>query len=238
MKCKHIEKIAILYLYDDLSPEKKLELEKHLKFCQSCAKQVEERRMLLKTISLGEKRASDPRWDHYWRQINLQMDRVDTKSWTARPSLKWSFTLAGFAFFLILGFLLGRLIFTDSQMQLREFAVNGKYPSQSVLVHYFEDMKPLILDLCNASLTNGDRQDLIEKEVIESMLIQTRLLQHRFSQRDPYVAGLLTDIEMILTEVSNRVPGDRNMARSVRELIKERGIPIKIDLFEQRVRKI
>ncbi len=70
------------------------------------------------------------------------------------------------------------------------------------------------------------------------MLIQTRLLQRRFLHQDPYVEALLTDIEMILTEVSNRVPGDRDTVKSIQDLINDRDVSIKIDLMQQRNRKI
>ena len=70
------------------------------------------------------------------------------------------------------------------------------------------------------------------------MLIQTRLLQRRFLNQDPYVEALLTDIEMILTEVSNRVPGDRDTVKLVRDFINDMDVSIKIDLLQQRARKI
>jgi hypothetical protein len=46
------------------------------------------------------------------------------------------------------------------------------------------------------------------------------------------------DIELILMEVDNTVPGDRVMMKSVQEMIHNKDIPIKIDLFQQKVRKI
>jgi hypothetical protein len=71
------------------------------------------------------------------------------------------------------------------------------------------------------------------------MLAQTRLLRSRLSnQNDPYLNSLLVDIELILMEVDNTVPGDRVMMKSVQEMIHNKDIPIKIDLFQQKVRKI
>jgi hypothetical protein len=238
MKCKNVEREAILYIYDDLSQSGKNELETHLESCQGCRRLVEQKRELLKVVSLGEKRESDPSWDQYWGKIIQRVNQTGSRPWFGVPSLKWGFTIAGFAFFLILGILVGRLVLTDSKIQIKNSLQEGDYRRQSVLVQYLEDMKPVMLDLSNTAVAAGNRHEVVEKEVIESMLIQTRLLQHRFSQQDPYVGSLLTDIEMILTEVSNRIPGDRDMDSSVRDLIKDRGVQIKIDLFHQRVSKI
>lgn len=238
MKCKGVEKKLILYLYDEVSQAEKSQIKKHIESCRECGLLIEENRQLLQVISEGDKRESPPQWDRYWGHIIQRVNRDESKPWLARPSLRWGFTFAGFAFFLILGFLIARLFLMDSQKELNGAASNGQYFRQSVLNHYFEDMKPLMLDLSNASLSVKDQQEVIEKEVIESMLMQTRLLQRRFSRQDPYVEALLTDIEMILTEVSNRVPGDRDTVQSVQNLIKDKEVQIKIDLFQQQDRKI
>jgi len=238
MKCKDVEKKLILYLYDEVSQAEKRQIKKHIESCRECGRMVEENRQLLQVLSRGEKKAAVPQWDRYWGHIIQRVNRNESKPWLARPSLRWGFTFAGFAFFLILGFLIGRIFLMDTQKQLNEMALNGQYFRKSVLTHYFEDMKPLMLDLSNASLSLKDQQEVIEKEVIESMLIQTRLLQRRFLNQDPYVEALLTDIEMILTEVSNRVPGDRDTVKSIQDLINDRDVSIKIDLMQQRDRKI
>lgn len=238
MKCKGVEKKLILYLYDEISQAEKRQIKKHIESCRECDLLIEENRQLLQVLSRGEKKEAAPQWDRYWGHIIQRVNRDESKPWLARPSMRWGFTFAGFAFFLILGFLIGRIFLMDSQKELNGAASNGQYLRQSVLNHYFEDMKPLMLDLSNASLSINDHQEVVEKEVIESMLIQTRLLQRRFLHQDPYVEALLTDIEMILTEVSNRVPGDRDTVKSVRDLINDRDVSIKIDLMQQRDRKI
>ncbi len=238
MKCKDVEKKLILYLYDEVSQAEKRQIKKHIESCRECGRVIEETRQLLQVLSRGKKKEAVPQWDRYWRHIIQRVNRCESKPWMARPSLRWGFTFAGFAFFLILGFLVGRIFLMDTQKQLNGIALNGQYSRQSVLTHYFEDMKPVMLDLSNASLSLKDQQEVVEKEVIESMLIQTRLLQRRFLNQDPYVEALLVDIEMILTEVSNRVPGDRDIVKSVRDFINDRDVSIKIDLLQQRARKI
>jgi bacterioferritin-associated ferredoxin len=238
MKCKGVEKKIVLYLYDEVSPAEKRQIKKHIGSCRDCGRLIEENRQLLQVLSRGEKKEATPQWDRYWGHVIQRVNRAESKPWLARPSLRWGFTLAGFAFFLILGFLIGRIFLMDTQKRLNGMALNGQYSRQSVLIRYFEDMKPVMLDLSNTSFSDNDQKEMIDEEVIESMLIQTRLLQRRFLHQDPYVEALLTDIEMILTEVSNRVPGDRDTVKSVRDFINDRDVSIKIDLLHQRARKI
>jgi hypothetical protein len=238
MTCKKVGKRAILYLYNDLARAERREFDEHLDSCENCRRMVEQKKALLQAISMGEKKESDPRWDQYWEKISQRVNQTGSRPWFGVPSLKWGFALAGFAFFLILGILVGRLVLTDSRILIESRLQEGDYRRQSVLAQYFEDMKPVMLDLSNSVLVSGDRHEVVEREVIETMLIQTRLLSHRFSGQDPHVEALLSDIEIILIEISNRVPGDRKTTRSIRNFIKDREIPIKIDLFQQRVQKL
>jgi tetratricopeptide (TPR) repeat protein len=55
MDCKKVEKLLIEYLYQELSPEKTLEVEKHLEVCDACAKTLHNWR----GIHRGFQRAGD-----------------------------------------------------------------------------------------------------------------------------------------------------------------------------------
>lgn len=237
MKCKDIEKRSVLYLYGDLSEEDKKGMDEHLGSCRSCRLFLEQKKRLLKMISLGKTEETEPRWDDYWRQIARRVDRADSKPrWL--PALKWGYAVVGFAFFLIVGVMIGRLVLTDTGIQRNSLIHESDYGNGNVLVQYFEDMKPLMIDLSNTLVPSGDREVMADKEVIDTLLMQTRLLQYRFSGRDPQVEALLSDIELILIEISNRVPSDRDTAKSIRDFVEEREIPIKIDLFQKRMGKI
>jgi hypothetical protein len=238
MKCKDIEKKSLLYLYGDISDEEKRMMDDHFNSCSNCRLFVEQKKRLLEMISMGKREETQPRWDDYWRQITRRVDRADSRRRRFLPAMKWGYTVAGFALFLIIGVLIGRLVLVDPGNLGRSVVQENDHGYQNVLFQYFEDMKPLMLDLSNSLVFPKNRQEVAEQEIIDTLLIQTRLLQHRMSGRDPQVEALLSDIELILIEISNRVPEDRETAKSIRDFVEERDIPIKIDLFQQRMGKI
>src|SRR5262245_41790891 len=56
MDCNKAEKLLVEYLYQELSPEKTLEMEKHLEVCDACSKTLENWR----AIHRGYQRSEEP----------------------------------------------------------------------------------------------------------------------------------------------------------------------------------
>jgi hypothetical protein len=240
MTCKNAQNQIILFLYDELEEREKKRLMRHIESCASCQESFEEISRFFESLGGGKETEWAGRRDDCWRHIIERVGNEKPKNRFSLPALKWRFAFGGFALFLILGIFIGRFLFFDSGFPVKEISTNGGTQDRAVLNQYLEDMKPLMLDLSNTSISGYQNGKIPgEKEIIRSMLAQTRLLRSRLSnQNDPYLNSLLVDIELILMEVDNTVPGDRVMMKSVQEMIHNKDIPIKIDLFQQKVRKI
>lgn len=240
MKCKETKDKILLYMYDELEESEKREFQNHLDACPHCQAEYNENRSLFKTLEGEEKKELSPRWGYYWGNILSRIRPEKAGKRFARPSLKWGVTFAGFVLCLVVGFFMGRIFLKSPQMKMTNGVSNGENYHRVALGNYLEDMKPLMVDLANTDLserqTNGGP---VEKEMIKSMLIQTRMLRRRLSDRDdPYLKTLLMDMELILMEIDNTVPGDRSSIKLIQDLIKNKGIPIKIELLKHKTRKI
>jgi len=237
MRCSDIKDKIILFMYDELEESEKTEIQDHLESCPVCQGNYKENLSLFNTLENEGKKEISPRWGYYWGNI---LNRVKPKKRVAWPTLKWGITFAGFVLCLILGFFIGRIFLESPQMKESNGAKYDENSYQMVLYNYLEDMKPVMVDLANTNLsekqTNGGP---VEKEMIKSMLIQTRLLRRRLSERDdPYLKTLLMDMELILMEIDNTLPGDRSSIKLVQDLIKNKGIPIKIELLKHKTKNI
>jgi len=78
----------------------------------------------------------------------------------------------------------------------------------------------------------------VDKEIIRNILEDTRLLKRHISpEKEPYLAALLEELELILTEIKNVTPGKRDSMESLQEMIREKNMPLKIDLFKNKVKR-
>jgi hypothetical protein len=102
MNCKRSEEYLVEYLYQELSPKKTLEIEKHLRSCSHCTKTLESWR----AIHLGYQRsAEDPQVAPYFKQKILaaaeeELQRVP--SWKDRLLVGLKIATVPIAIFLIL----------------------------------------------------------------------------------------------------------------------------------------
>jgi hypothetical protein len=234
MDCKDLNDKIILYLYDELSESEKKELNVHVKSCPSCLRVVQEHKQLFQLLSQGELSPTSPRWGIYWGNILEGVTASKSAPWFSLPAFKWAITFAGFVFFMVMGFFIGRGFLIDTRTEGDARFLKGHPSFQMVLGNYLEDLKPLMLDLTNASFSDqADEPIFIEDGIIKSMLIRTRLLRKRYSDRnDSHLEDFLQDIEWILMEIDNRAPGDRKEMNSIQKRIEDKEIPFKLHLFK------
>ena len=234
MKCKEIKNRILLHLMDELTEVQSNDLIKHVQSCHSCRRFFEQNKKLFSFLSQGELKESSRRWETLWGNIHERVNRTRRRSWFPQPAFKWSMTFAGFLVCLILGFFIGRTVIVDTDANGKAVKMDDRDSVRMVMQNYLEDLKPLMLDLSNASLAEKEeKMDWIEEERIKSMLLRTRLLRKRYSDgNDPLLEGLLDDIELILMETDNRVPGDRQSIKSIREMIDQKDISFKVNLID------
>jgi hypothetical protein len=225
---------------DELNEVECENLKKHFQFCPSCQRFYEQNRKMLRFMSRGELGDPSPRLDTLWGNIRDGVPETRRRFWFPQPALKWGLTFGGFLACLMLGFFLGRILMVGTKDKGKWDQNSDQYSVQMVMQNYLEDLKPLVLDLSNATIPGkGEKPDWIETGRIKSMLFRTRLLRKRyFDQKDPQLEGLLDDIELILMEIVNRSPGDHQTIRSVREMMEENDISIKLNLLKYKIKSI
>ena len=236
MKCKHYENNIILLLYNELPENDSKKLNKHLENCEHCRTFLEENKEMFSDLSESVPDEFDPAWDEYWSDISRNVKRSEKKQWFFFPIPTGAAAFAMSVLILIGGIFIGRFFMpssdnTSPQMKNR---ANLLYVN-----NYFEDVKPVMLDYANYTIpaSNGNGGP-VDKEIVKGMLDKTRLLKrHVSTEKNPYLATLLEELELILTEIKNTTPGEKDSMKTLQGMIKERNIPLKIDLFKNKVKR-
>jgi len=236
MKCKHYENNIILLLYNELPENDKNKLNNHMENCEHCRAFLEENKEMFSNISEAVPDEFDPAWDDYWSVISRNVKRSEKKQWSFFPIPSGAAVFAMSVLILVGGIFIGRFFMPSS------VTTSPQMKNKSNLLYvnnYFEDVKPVMLDYANYTIpeSNGNGGP-VEKEIIKGMLNKTRLLKrHISSEKDPYLATLLEELELILTEIKNTRPGEKDSMKTLQGMIKERNIPLKIDLFKNKVKR-
>lgn len=237
MKCKQYEDNIILLLYNELSVKNEKILNDHLKKCENCRKFMAENRIIFSEISEADIDEFEPEWDEYWSSINRGIRQSARKSWSLFPLPSKALTFAMSILILIAGITIGKFFFPSGP---GETPIMKKKNSNLLYIkNYFEDVKPIILDYANYTIpTNNGNGGPVDKKIIRTMLDDTRLLKRHISpDKHPYLATLFEELELILTEIKNVSPGEKDSIRSLQEMIREKDIPLKIDLFKKKVKR-
>jgi len=237
MRCKHFENKIIMFLYNELSEKEEKILNNHLTACEHCRKFLEENKKMFSDISDTVPEEFDPVWDKYWTKINSEVYNTRKEKPFLFPFNSKTLSFAMSIVILVAGILIGRLFFPTPQ---GESPIMKKKNSNLLYIkNYFEDVKPVILDYANYTIPmNNGNGDPVDKKIIRTMLDEARLLKRHISpDKDPYLATLLEELELILTEIKNVSPGEKDSMRSLQEMIRNKDIPLKIDLFKNKVKR-
>ncbi|MEN8223088.1 MAG: zf-HC2 domain-containing protein [Acidobacteriota bacterium] len=236
MKCRHYEDNIILLLYNELPEKDKKKLTIHLEGCAHCRSFLEENKKMFSDISEAVPDEFDPAWDEYWSDISRNVKRSEKKQWSFIPFPAGAAAFALSVLILVGGIFIGRFFnsSSDNISPLKKRNTNLLYVN-----NYFEDVKPVMLDYANYTIpaSNGNGGP-VDKDIIKGMLDKTRLLKrHVSTENEPYLATLLEELELILIEIKNTIPGEKGSLETLQGMIKERNIPLKIDLFKNKVKR-
>ncbi len=239
MKCKHYENNIILLLYNELAENDKKILNKHLGNCEHCRAFLDENTEMFSTISESVPDEFDPAWDEYWSDISRNVKRTEKKQWSFFPIPSGAAAFAISLIILVAGIGIGKYFSGSPQSITESLHQKKKNPNLMYVNNYFEDVKPVMLDYANYTIqTSNGNGGPVDKEIIRGMLQKTRLLKrHVSTEKDPYLATLLEELELILTEIKNTTPGEKDSMKSLQGMIKEMNIPLKIDLFKNKAKR-
>lgn len=225
-----------MFLYNELSEKEEKILNNHLTTCDHCREFLEENKKMFSEISDSVPAEFDPAWDKYWTEINSEISNTRKEKFSLFPFNSKTLSFAMSIIILVAGILIGRFFMSSPQGAT---PIMKKSRNLLYVKDYFEDVKPVILDYANYTIPmdNGNGGP-VDKKVIRTMLDDTRLLKRHISpEKNPYLTTLLEELELILTEIKNATPGEKDSMRSLQELIREKDIPLKIDLFKNKVKR-
>jgi hypothetical protein len=240
MTCKDIQTLILIDQYQELSADGRERLRSHLEQCQECQNYADENRLLFDLLEKDEAEEIRPRWDECWQRIEEQVAIEDNKKKVWLPLPQWGMALAASLVLLVIGFFLGRTVWPPLQPDRSMVTQVTPQGENSMVRSYLEDLKPIMVDLANYQApASGRNGGPVEKEIVNNMLMQTRLLKKYFkSQNNANINMLLEEMEMILMDLNNIEPGDSRSIKSIQGIIREKGIPLKIKLFEQKTNEV
>lgn len=232
MKC--LKKNVILeYIDDEISEKETRMVEAHLSTCQKCREELES---MKKDIDLVFENLAllDP--TDVPADILIPPLKVEKKARTKRffiPAFRWwdwRVALAGSMLIFILGIFVGKY-FISVPAQKTLVKLESPEHLRFILQEHFEDIKPVLIEYANFSISKEGNMDiLLDKEVVSRLMEQNHLLKKRIPQnKNEYLRQLLDELEVILREISSLTKEDPASLSVIKKLIREKEILFKLE---------
>jgi hypothetical protein len=232
MKCKKYEEKIILYLYGELSDKEKADLQSHIQECAACARDLEYTKKVFKALDDSKGEAPQANWEKSWKEISstTQVQPREKKSFLLTQ--RWVYAGAALLVVFVLGALLGRfLFFPVKESPFRAGAAPAAM--NPALIEYMDELKPILIEYANyTSLEGTEEAMLIDKDTLRSLLVQNLLLKDIIAKSNPSLLPFLDDLDLVLKELSNMKRGDKQTPSMIKELIQEREILFKMEIFQ------
>ncbi len=252
-KCK-FEKYLVDYLNEDLPLSIQSEIEHHLKGCEFCFRQLKE----MKTIHfiLIDRKRPEPAIDLYHQyqqelnevfELNMRFKKISSFFNTFRilpnniPPL--GIRLAGAVAILVIGVLIGEMIFKPSQKSEQVIieptiaTILGTQSELKLINSYFSDSEALLLEILNSNLEEEleDKSFFLSKELAQKLLMQTFLIREIALKLDnPQILNFLTNLEFLLYNIANSNEDEIMFEiNEIQEMIKDAKLLKKARLFQE-----
>ncbi|MFB0565754.1 MAG: anti-sigma factor [Candidatus Aminicenantaceae bacterium] len=235
MRCKKSKERIIFHLYGELAESEKLELENHIKECSECSRDLEFTKKVFNVVDLSrEEHVPEGNWESCWQQISARTEGKPEKKKSFIFTYKTVFAAAAMLFVFIMGVVIGKFWLPSLQKQPLMPEASVVSLDQSLKAH-FEDLKPVLTEYANYSLSEGQEDTMtIERDVVETLLIQNYLLKRAMAQsNNPSMEQLLEDVDLILREISNLRQEDRPTLSLIKDTINQREILFKIEILKK-----
>ena len=233
MKCKKYEEQIILHLYGELDEKERAELENHINECPECSRDFAYTKKVFKALDKIKQEIPEANWEKCWREIDTGAHKKPRLQKSSFFFPRWVYAAAALLLVFVLGAIIGRFLFFPGQQAPDEQALS---PSsiQFTLQEYFEELKPVLVEYANyTSSEKGEETILMDKEMARNLLIQNILLKSIVAKTDPTLVQLLDDVDIVLKEISNLKKEDRQTPALIKELIHEREILFKMEIFQK-----
>ncbi len=220
MNCEKTKNLITIGIYGKLTPEQRRELAAHIKDCPECARLAEKSEPLLDRLRQEEAPQAD--LEKSWRVISSRtLER--RRSLGIKPVRKWALIAASLLMVFILGYFAGKRILPVGE----EFpSVSSAIPS---LTAYADNLRPVMINFVNSREEAPPAIRELESRIISDMLQQTRTLKDLAARAgDRGRLELLQDLEFILISMDNLQPDDRESARHLARMIRDKNISLKL----------
>lgn len=232
MKC--LKKHVIMAYMDKEIPERKnRKIAAHLARCPVCREAYEKMRqdvdLVMESMDLLNPRVIPT-------GITVTPKKIEKKSWSKKFFIPvpgwwdWRVALTGSLFIFILGIFVGKYFISPSP---RNMLVRLESPEHLhfVLQEHFENIKPVLIEYANFSVSEEGSMDiLLDKEFVSGLMKRNRLIkEHIPRDRNTYLKQLLDELEVILREISALTKEKPESLFYIKKMIKEKEILFKLE---------
>ncbi len=237
MTCQRFKKDMLMDLYGELPAKKRGRLEAHLADCESCRKEFAVTRKVLTSVdSAPAADLAEPDWDRAWNKIEAGLEPARTRPAVRSLFPRWAFAPAALAVLFVLGVVVGRF-FLPSRPPVQAGLRTGMLSpagERTLLARYFENVTPVLLDYANDGKgQTGEDVRLMDRKTAASLLVENMLLRRALARKNPALADLFDDLDVILTEMSNLKDRDASTPASLKDAINNRRVLDRIRQFDK-----
>jgi len=253
-ECSKIKKLFPLAVYNEISPEEKQKIEKHLASCSRCEEEYKRVKHTLKIMDKRERKDPGPEyWDEFNRKLNFRLQKNSAESQLtgmpiSRKGRGWRMfwqTATGAAL-VILGIFLGKLIWVAPDIGPESTlasspALHASLSSKSIQ-DKFEKMHIVLMSIMNF---NPEKEDIYALNLIEQqrlfkeLAIQTsEIRQSPLASIDKRVYELASDLELILRQMANvENPQNPQNIIMIQSALTQKDILFRLRLFNIRYQR-
>jgi hypothetical protein len=230
MACKKYKENIILHLYGELNKEDSKELLKHIKECTDCAEDFEyTKKVFLMLDKTKIENVPEANWGKCWGVIEPGIQQKKRQTWGLPLFPRWAYATATLVLVFAVGLFIGRMAFLPgtSRSKVPEGPQSAMYPS---IQEHLENLTPLLVEYANYSPSPDDGNITIDRKLVRSLIIQNILLKRMIAEKNPNLAQLLEDVDLVLREIANRDEEDSETLSMIKELIQQRGILYELEV--------
>ena len=225
MNCKQAEKVMIVAVFGTLKEEEETALEEHVSRCRKCARRWEQTALLREQADkIPSFPLPDP--DRSWAVIAERLSKRRRLPRRGR-SWRWAPAAAVLLIVFVAGFFFGRRLFLTPSATLTQAPLDL---SEASFESYADHLQPILVDFLNRNgVRNPESVRWLEQRIVSDLLDRTRLFKSLIPEGgSPALRELLQDLEFILTAMDNLEPEDRDTARHLVGLIREKDVSLRL----------
>ena len=257
--CKKFSQFCAEALYEDLDAQHKQWFNEHKSSCSTCNLLFVKMKSTLSLMDNVEKPEPEPEfWHNYWDNLEgllgdvRQSKTVKMGWWQKIPQWfeirpKLTLQLAGGLAFLLIGILIGKMVFTiDIPLESIRSNQSESYITfaDKVILNqragrYLQRSKILLLGLVNLDESEGEPIAINfthQRQISQQLIQETSSLKNDLDRSDQMLLReLISDLEIVLLQIANlEADNDISAVELVKSAANSQSILLRINLEEMR----